>query len=67
MESPFLQFTGPSFPGYQKTVEIWRLEAAKYGMELYLGYMQSFKKPFPPEENGFDVAIDFEPDFYTKL
>jgi len=36
-------------------------------MELYLGYMQSFKSRFPPEEMGFDVAIDFEPDFYTEV
>jgi lipopolysaccharide biosynthesis protein len=55
------------FPDIRKTVEIWRLEAAKYGIDLYLGYMQSFKSRFSPEENGFDVAIDFEPDFYTEV
>lgn len=65
---PFFAVYRPSlFPDITKTVEIWRLEAAKYGMELYLGYMQSFKSRFPPADKGFDVAIDFEPDFYTEV
>ncbi len=65
---PFFAIYRPSlFPDIKGTIQTWRREALTYNMELYLGYMQGFKIKTAPEELGFDVAIDFQPDFYTTI
>jgi lipopolysaccharide biosynthesis protein len=67
-KKPFFAIYRPElFPDINATIELWRSEARKFGIELYLSYVQSFKSRFPPEEKGFDASIDFEPDFYTSL
>jgi len=50
------------FPNMKRTIEIWREEAAKVGIELYLCRVESFSQH--GEEllkDGFDAAIDFQP------
>ena len=49
-------------PNIEKTIEIWRAEALKEGMELYICRFESYGqagKEFLI--NGIDAAIDFEP------
>ncbi len=62
---PFFVIYKPSlFPNIKKTIEIWRMAAAEYGIELYLGFMLSMERS--PEEllsEGFDVSIEFQPHF----
>ena len=65
---PFFAVYRPQlFPDIAETLRTWRREAAALGMELYIGYMQSFNYREDPAIAGFDTAIAFEPDFYTKL
>ena len=65
---PFFAIYRPSlFPDIKATIETWRREALKYGMELYLGYMQGFNIRTSPEELGFDAAIDFSRIFIRRL
>ena len=65
---PFFAVYRPAlFPDIKATIQTWRSEAFKYGLELYMGYMQSFNFKVAPAEAGFDVAIDFEPDFYSPV
>jgi hypothetical protein len=46
----------------------WRNIAQQEGVgEIYLGYMQSFEVKEDPIKIGFDVAVDFQPDFYMPL
>lgn len=64
---PFFAVYRPKlFPDIRKTLQIWRNEAQKLGIgELYIGYMQGFNLKENPADLGFDVAIDFQPDFYN--
>jgi lipopolysaccharide biosynthesis protein len=62
----FVVYRPKLFPDIKKTLQTWRKEAHKLGIgELYIGYMQTFNIKEDPEEMGFDVAIDFQPDFYN--
>jgi lipopolysaccharide biosynthesis protein len=65
---PFFAIYRPSlFPNISETIRIWRHEAMELGIgELYLGYMQGFNMRVEPEKMGFDVAIDFQPDFFDS-
>ena len=49
-------------PNVKETVKTWRDIATSYGIELYLGFMQSgnIEKQFFFDA-GFDTAIDFQP------
>lgn len=66
---PFFVIYRPRLlPDIQNTLEAWRNEAQKMGIgDLYLGYMQGFQVKDAPERMGFDVAIDFQPDFYNTV
>ncbi|KIC92264.1 glycoside hydrolase family 99-like domain-containing protein [Flavihumibacter sp. ZG627] len=65
---PFFAIYRPSlFPDIKATIETWRTEALKKGVELYIGYMQGFQLKEDPNSMGFDVAIDFQPNFYVNL
>lgn len=63
---PFFSIYRPGlFPDIKQTLERWREEARKLGTgELYIGYMQGFNLKKDPTSMGFDLAIDFQPDFY---
>jgi lipopolysaccharide biosynthesis protein len=64
---PFFAIYRPLlFPEIKPTLQRWRDIAGKLGIELYLAYMQGFNFREAPEELGFDAAIEFQPDFYTK-
>jgi lipopolysaccharide biosynthesis protein len=66
-EKPFFAIYRPSlFPDIRATADVWREEAHRAGLKgLYLGYMNGFDFKKDPSEIGFDVAIDFQPDFYN--
>ncbi|WP_374951929.1 glycoside hydrolase family 99-like domain-containing protein [Mucilaginibacter sp.] len=50
------------FPDIQRTLSTWRAEAAKVGVELYLGYMKaSSNDKNTALLSGFDCSIDFQP------
>jgi lipopolysaccharide biosynthesis protein len=64
---PFFAIYRPKlFPNINRTLQTWRNQAMQLGIgELYLGYMQGFNLKEDPATMGFDVAIDFQPDFYN--
>jgi hypothetical protein len=66
---PFMAIYRPKlFPDIKNTLKAWRNIAQQEGIgELYMGYMQSFEVKEDPANMGFDVAIDFQPDFYLPL
>jgi lipopolysaccharide biosynthesis protein len=50
------------FPDISKTISIWREEARKHGMELYLCMFESFTNSGKSGlELGFDAAVEFQP------
>src|ERR1022692_2006465 len=49
------------FPTPRRSAEIWREEAAKVGLELYLVRGESFST-CEPERIGFDAAYEFPPN-----
>ena len=64
----FIVYRPKLFPDIKDTIRTWRREAINAGLgELYLGYMQGFRTKEDPVSLGFDVAVDFQPDFYTSL
>jgi len=66
---PFVAIYRPGkFPDISQTLRTWRNRAQQLGIgELYIGYMQGFQLKEDPATLGFDVAVDFQPDFYTTL
>ena len=53
------------FPDINETIKAWRAQAAKAGVELYLGYMKTFSDEANTTDlSGFDCAIDFQPHQY---
>lgn len=58
----FCIYRSTLFPDMQKTINVWRSEAAKHGMELYLCRMETFSSAGSNYlSQGFDAAIDFQP------
>lgn len=56
------------FPNIYRTVEVWKKEAKKYGMDLYLGFMLSGDNgAIYYLDRGFDCAIDFQPHQHPNL
>jgi len=62
----FLVYRPDLFPNIKGTLQLWREEASKRNIELFLGYTQGFQFKEDPRVLGFDIAIDFQPNFYTK-
>jgi len=64
---PFFVIYRPSlFPDMKQTLATWRAEAAKQGVELYIGYMKTFKVNGDEMENaGFDCSVDFQPRMFN--
>lgn len=58
----FCIYRSTVFPNMKRTINVWREEAAKVGMNLYLCRMESFACSGPELlKDGFDAAIDFQP------
>ena len=63
---PFLTVYRPGlFPDVSSAIGIWRKVAKEYGYDLYLGYMTRTEEDFI--KDGFDCAIDFEPQVTGTL
>ena len=63
----FLVYRPALIPDINNTIRTWRNEAQKQGVgQLYIGYSQSFQLKEDPIKLGFDVSIDFQPDFYHE-
>lgn len=67
----FVVYKPDLFPDMKRTISIWRETAAKYGMDLYLMFMERDYKSSPLFLSyGFDAAVDFQPrnygDYYLK-
>ena len=62
---PFFAIYRPElFPNIKKSIQIWRETAAKFKMNLYLGFMRAEKVSRKEILNaGFDISIDFQPHF----
>jgi hypothetical protein len=51
-------------PDIKRTSDIWREEAVRAGLPgLYLASVESLRCDVPPEEMGFDGAVEFAPDW----
>jgi lipopolysaccharide biosynthesis protein len=64
----FAVYRSTLFPDMKKTIEVWRAEAARHGLELYLTRFESFGvggKEYM--EAGFDAAIEFPPHGKEKV
>ena len=61
----FLVYRANSLPHPRRTTDIWREEARKAGIgEICLGRVESFPdERGDPREIGFDVAVEFQPDW----
>lgn len=59
----FLVYKSAELPSAKDTLRIWREEAAKEGLELYICRMDRWNTPNGQEvlDLGFDAAIDFQP------
>jgi len=53
-------------PSMEKTIEVWRDEALKEGIELYICRFESLGQGIDYMVNGVDAAIEFEPHSGTK-
>jgi lipopolysaccharide biosynthesis protein len=64
---PFFVIYRPAlFPNIKETIATWRAEAAKDGVELYIGFMKSFSyDPDNFEQAGFDCSVDFQPNLVS--
>lgn len=61
----FLFFNTPIIPDLKESIAIWRDEVKKHGFpDIYLGGVKTFEGAIPDsEELGFDVVIEWQPDW----
>lgn len=58
----FAIYRSTRFPNIRETIKVWRNEAKKRGVELYLCRFESFNEAGAQYlDDGFDAAIDFTP------
>jgi lipopolysaccharide biosynthesis protein len=57
----FAIYRSTEFPDMKATIRIWREEAAKHDLELYICRFEGFTKGKQYLEDGFDAGIDFQP------
>jgi lipopolysaccharide biosynthesis protein len=50
-------------PDSKAITDLWRKEAGKHGIELYLVKVEAFCWGYTPAELGFDAAVEFAPDW----
>lgn len=61
----FAIYRSTDIPNIDKMISIWRSEAFKHGLELYLCRFETFNTQGENFLNvGFDAAIEFQPDFF---
>lgn len=64
----FAIYRSALFPNIKNTIEIWRNEARKHGIELYLCRFESFNDVVEDLDSlGFDAAIEFPPHSLSPL
>ena len=57
-------YRASNLPDPRATARIWREEAARAGLELYLCRVEGVAEPKQdPADSGFDAAIEFQPDW----
>lgn len=62
----FLVYRTELLPNPVRTVELWRKEIKKVGLNgLYLIRVESFTKSPNPGQIGFDAAVEFAPDWHN--
>jgi lipopolysaccharide biosynthesis protein len=60
----FLVYRSSNLPDSKATTRLWREEAAREGLELYLCRVEGVAEPkLDPVELGFDAAVEFQPDW----
>jgi lipopolysaccharide biosynthesis protein len=61
----FLFFNTHIIPDLKESIEIWRDEVKKHGFpDLYLGGVKTYEGAIKnPEEIGFDVVVEWQPDW----
>ncbi len=60
----FLVYRASRMPDVRRTVEVWREEAARAGVDLYLCRVElDGRDKGDPTGLGFDAAVEFQPDF----
>ncbi len=61
----FLFFNADIIPDLEETIQIWRDEVKKHGFDdIYLGGVRTAEGKIPnAKELGFDVAIEWQPDW----
>ena len=60
----FLVYRAKSLPDPKTTIALWRAEAMKVGLELFLCRVESFSdEQGDPAALGFDASIEFQPDW----
>lgn len=51
-----------NLPDARRTADTWRTEAARHGLDLHLGLVESFSQSVDPGPLGFDSAVAFMPN-----
>jgi lipopolysaccharide biosynthesis protein len=60
----FLVYRASRMPDARRTIDVWREEAAREGMELYLCRVElDAHDQGDPTRLGFDAGVEFQPDF----
>jgi hypothetical protein len=60
----FLVYRAESLPNPTRTAELWRQEVRKAGFrDVCLARVEGFERNKDPEQIGFDVAVEFAPDW----
>jgi lipopolysaccharide biosynthesis protein len=61
----FLVYKASQLPDPRRTTDLWRDEAMRAGLgELYLCRVDKERKRPDPIAQGFDAAVEFQPDFF---
>lgn len=61
----FAIYRSSVFPDMKKTLKMWREEALKHNIELYLCRFESFGDEKNYLEDGFDASVEFQPHAFT--
>lgn len=59
----FLVYRTELMPNPLQTAKIWRKEAKRCNIELYLARVESFTSKIDPRSIGFDASVEFAPEW----
>lgn len=62
----FAVYKSALFPDMRNTIQLWRQEAARQGLELYLCRFERASNEKESMDAGFDAAIEFQPQAYNQ-